>query len=146
MAYRIRRGIGSFLPEQDPTGIAQSNWANCIGWSSYLNPGCYFSGPKSQLAPPPSPSGPVLTVPPASGEQAQQTVDELLNEQMAAQQQLAGSQVTSGVLDQASSVVVDTSSALAAPFGVPWWAWLAGGVGIFAFAALSGGSPRRYGR
>ncbi len=31
-------------------------------------------------------------------------------------------------------------------FSMPWWIWLAGGLGVFALVAVGGGSPRRYGR
>ena len=60
-----------------------SCWSNA--WDSLF-------GSPSQLAPPPAPTGTVLTTPPASGADAQATIDQLLNQQMAAQQALAGSQ------------------------------------------------------
>jgi len=149
MAYRIRRGLGRTMAE-DATCKASL-------FGGFFSPTCWTSLEPNPLAPPPAPTGAALTTPPASGADAQATVDALLNEQMRAQQALAAQQVQSSAADQAASAVVDTAgavsdaaesaaNALAAPFGVPWWAWLAGGVGIFAFAALGSGSPRRYGR
>jgi len=138
MAYRSKRGMGRTVAED---AVCRASL-----FGGFFSPTCWGALEPQTLAPPPAPTGSILTTPPASGADAQATVDALLNEQMAAQQQLAGSQVSSGVLDQAASTVVDTGSALASPLGLPWWAWLAGGVGIFAFAALGGGSPWRYGR
>jgi hypothetical protein len=125
-------------------GVNDSDWANCRGWTAYLNPGCYFAGPKSMIAPPRAPTGDMLTVPPASGEEAQATVDELLNQQLWDQQALNAGQVSSSWWDElagGTSQVVESS-----PGGLSIWAWLALGIGGFALVAVGAGSPRRYGR
>jgi hypothetical protein len=148
MAYRVKsRGVGSILPAEDPTGIASSDWANCRGWSSYLNPGCYFTGPKKVVGVPGAPTGTDLILPPASGEDAAALQQAMADEAMRQQQQIAAAQVQTNVLDQAASVVVDTGDVLSTgPGGLSWWLW--GGLALagFAVVTLGGGSPRRYGR
>ncbi len=98
------------------------------------------------VAPVRAPTGDVLTVPPASGEQASATVQALIDQQMIDQQSLNAAGVESSVLDRASSAAVSTGAALAAPGGVSWLVWGALGLGVFALVAMGGGSPRRYGR
>ena len=90
-----------------------------------------------------APSGDKLVTPPASGEDAQSTVDELLADQMRRWQgqNTESMQETAGNLSQFQS---DYEKATAA--SIPMWLWLAAGVGVFAVVAVGGGSPRRYGR
>jgi hypothetical protein len=155
MALRFKRGLGQVEIGSVPGSIAaaasgpamavaDSDWANCRGWASYFNPGCYFGGPPSNIAPPRAPTGDVLTVPPASGEEAQATIDEILNQQMRDQQALAAGQVKSSWWDSL------TGGAYAAgtysPGGVSWMVWATLAIGGFALVTLGGGSPRRYGR
>ncbi len=135
-------GVGNSFGQ----GVRTSDWANCRGWSSYLNPGCYFAGPPSNIAPVGAPTGNLLRVPPASGVDAQATVDALANQQLIDQQAIAGAQVTSSTLDQVASGLVAAGDTLAAPLGISWLIWLAGGIGVFAMVAMGGGRPRRYGR
>ncbi len=94
---------------------------------------------------PPAPSGSILTVPPASGAEAQATVDALLNQQLEAQQAANAGGVQSSVLDQAASGIVDTGSAVGSFFSSPWF-WGALGLGAFALLAMGADQPRRYGR
>jgi hypothetical protein len=93
----------------------------------------------------PAPTGSVLTVPPESGVEAQATVDALLNAQLEAQKAANAEGVQSGALDQAASVVVETSSAVGSFFSSPWF-WGVLGLGAFALVAIGGDQPRRYGR
>jgi hypothetical protein len=85
----------------------------------------------------------VLTVPPASGADAQATVDALLNQQAANQQAIDAAQVSSSWVDtligNTSAVATGAASSLS---------WILGlvGLGVFALVAVGGGSPRRYGR
>jgi hypothetical protein len=97
---------------------------------------------RGTVAPPQAPTGDLLTVPPASGAEAQATVDTLLNQQLIDQQALNAAGVQSGALDVAASGVVSAGEAVA----VPWLLIGAIGLGMFALVAVSGGSPRRYGR
>ena len=125
--------------------VNDSDWANCRGWTAYLNPGCYFTGPKSMIAPPRAPTGDVLTVPPASGEEAQATVDELLNQQLRDQQALAASQVTNSWWDRFAGGASELDPFSPAS-GVSWLVWAAGGLAIAGIVFAGTGSPRRYGR
>lgn len=117
-----------------------------------VNPTCWGRstdewalGVRGTVAPPRSPTGDVLTVPPASGEEAQATVDALLNQQLEDQKALNAGNVQSGWIDEAASGVVDTGSAVGSIFSSPWL-WGALGLGVFALVAVGGGSARRYGR
>ena len=108
-------------------------WGHSIPyWQQIATPG------GSGLAVPQAPTGSVLTTPPASGADAQATVDALLNEQLAAQQATNAAQVqpVTDVYSVADSVV-NAGSSLASGFSVPWWAWAVGG-GIFLVAAIGG--------
>lgn len=139
MAYRINRGLGR-TPAQD---------AECRDgtFGGFFTPACWSMLEPSPLAPPQSPVGDVLTVPPASGEQAQATVDALLNQQLADQQALNASQVSSSWWDSLTGGTYGAVASVAS--GVASFPWvLIGviGVGMFALVAMSGGSPRRYGR
>jgi hypothetical protein len=136
MAYR--RGFGACYGQtasvlKDPGAV----------WD-YILHGC----PTLSVAPPRAPSGDVLTVPPASGVDAQATVDALLDQQMRDQQALDADGVKSSWLDSLASDVVDTGDAITNPKlgGVSAWVWLVGGLGLFAVVAMGGGKPRRYGR
>jgi hypothetical protein len=111
-----------------------SCWGHSIPyWQQMATPG--QSAPGS--APPPAPTGAVLTVPPASGAEAQQTVDTLLNAQMASQQAVTGGQVQpvsdlSSIFNQFTGGLF-AGGAPSSGFSVPWWVWAVGG-GILVFA------------
>jgi hypothetical protein len=106
-----------------------------------------FFQPAPTVAPPGVPTGAALTVPPADEAQAQATVDALLNQQLADQQALDASQVSSSWFDQAASGAVAAGNAITNPIGgLSPIVWLALGLGAFALVAMSGGGPRRYGR
>jgi hypothetical protein len=102
----------------------------------------------------PAPTGSALTLPPASGEEAQALVDAQLAAQLEAQKKANAAGVTSGWIDSAASGVVDTSASigdsisntLQNPFGVSWLVWGAIGIGVFALVVGGGGSARRVGR
>ena len=133
----------------------------CGGGLDALNSDCwggiwplsYFVTPKAPVvAPPGVPQGALLTTPPASGEQAQQTVDELVNQQMVDQQALNAGNVQSSSLDlaagglyQAGEAVGSAASSAASSLTSPWL-WLGIGLAGFALIAIGGGSSRRYGR
>jgi hypothetical protein len=108
--------------------------------------GCIDPNAPSVVAPVGSPQGPALTVPPASGVDAQATVDALVNQQMIDQQALNASGVKSStsdlVLGSGGAVVTAVSSAVSSP-----WLWIGiAGLAGLALVAVGGGSPRRYGR
>jgi hypothetical protein len=137
MGYGLSRGMGSLTPYE----YAQCNSMFLRG---ILNPYCWqWVDPASKLAVPPAPTGDVLTVPPASGEQAQATVDALVNQQMVDQQALNASQVTSSWWDEVTGAVGSVSPTSST-------SWLLYGVlavvGVIALVSVGGGSPRRYGR
>jgi hypothetical protein len=99
---------------------------------------------RGTVAPPQAPTGDVLTVPPGSGAEAQATVDALLNQQLEDQKALNALGVESGALDVAASGAVAAGEAVSGT--VPWLLIGAAGLAVFALVAVSGGSPRRYGR
>jgi hypothetical protein len=86
----------------------------------------------------------VLTVPPASGAEAQATVDALLNQQLEAQKAANAEGVTSSVFDQAASSTLAAGQVITG--SIPWLLIGALGLGVFALVAVGGGSARRYGR
>jgi hypothetical protein len=103
------------------------------------NPDIVYAQP---LPPPPvaAPTGAALTVPPASGEQAAQTVNDLLAQQEAAWQA------------QNARTMAETAGNLKniqqpQNGGVPMWVWIGlAGIAVFGVVAIGAGSPRRYGR
>jgi hypothetical protein len=111
-------------------------------FGGFFTPVCWTALTPSTVAPPRAPSGDVLTVPPASGEEAQATVDALLDQQLRDQQALNAAGVQSSWLDRASSQLVAAGDSLSSP----WLLLGALGLGVFALVAVGGGSPRRYGR
>lgn len=159
--YRLRnRGIGDVLNPTAGTALDCGLFAGgvfnkacwCLQWPSLCSQADYVAAraladPSVYAAiqqPPPvgAPTGAVLTTPPASGEQAQAQVDAILAQQVAdwQAQNMGTMQQTQSGLDQfAADFKVATA-------GISWWIWLAGGLGVFALVAVSGGSPRRYGR
>lgn len=139
MAYR-RAGMGACACPS-PQGVP--NILNSCCWDQWWN------GPTPRtVAPPKAPAD--LITPPASGQDAQATVDDLVNQQLADQKALnAGSMSTSwwgSVYGSAADAASGASSGLGLP-NVNWW--LVGGVAfgaIFLATALGAGGPRRYGR
>jgi len=91
-----------------------------------------------------APSGAAATVPPASDLQAAQTIDELLAQQETAwQAQNAGTMAET----QANLDAIAAGQPTLVSKTTNWWLWIGvAAVGVFALVALSGGSPRRYGR
>lgn len=166
MAYRMRRGIGALVnPWLNPTrgtaldcglfagGVFQKAcW--CLQFPSLCSTEDYqaamaLAHPDVYVAvqaPPAvgSPGGAALTVPPASGEQAQETVDGLLAQQDVAwktqnQEMMAETQ------RRLEAIAASQPSLFAA--GMNWWLWAGIAVAtVFALAVVGGGTPRRYGR
>ncbi len=136
MAYRRkRRGLGAADSWYCPApGVPVSYIEKWLGCSDPNAP--------SPVAPVGAPSGSVLTVPPASGVDAQATVDSLVNQQMIDQQALNATGVQSSTSDL---ILGSGGAAVSAASSIPW-GWLAVGLGAFALVAVGGGSPRRYGR
>lgn len=136
MALRFKRGMGRTVAEDV---VCRSEV-----FGGFFNPACWSALELSAVAPPGAPTGDVLTVPPASGVDAQATVDALVNQQLIDQQTLNAQGVQGSLVDSLASGVVSAGSAVAGAF--PWlWVGL-GGLGLFALVAIGGGSPRRYGR
>jgi hypothetical protein len=138
MAIRFKRGVGDTVP-WSPLGP-------CTGMARIFDLHCWglFPAPQS-VAPPQAPTGDVLTVPPADGEQAQATVDALINQQMRDQQALDASRVTSSWVDRFATSAVEANDAVTFA-GISPLVWIAAGLGVVAMVAFGGGSPRRYGR
>lgn len=141
-------GLGIAPPGGPPNADCSNslNWLFASGcWS--MSPSSWAAlaaaGQSSLTATPPAPSGSVLTVPPASGADAQATVDALVNQQMQNQQAVDASQVSTTVGSTVGGVISQTGDVIAAAFP---WATIAmvAVVGILAFSALGAGSPRRY--
>lgn len=119
--------ISSWWNTTSPCDLSQ-------GW--ILNSVCrqkVFNGPS--VAPPPAPTGAALTVPPASGADAQALVDSLVNQQMTSQQALNASQVVP--VDQ--TLLQFTAGVQNAVGGFDWtkWALIGGGV-LAAVVVLQG--------
>ncbi len=128
-------------------GITRGQFIDCQNsfMAGIFRPSCWGtveSGP-TVVAPPGAPTGDALTLPPASGADAQATVDALLNQQLADQQKVNAAGVSSSWWDSTVGGVYSVGSS--AVSGFPW-GWLAIGVGAVALVAFGGGSPRRYGR
>lgn len=135
-------GLAATCPGQTASIFSQP----ALVWD-YILHGCPTS-----IGTPPAPTGDVLTVPPASGADAQATVDALLAAQLKAQQAANAAGVTSSPLDVVEGGVASATDSLVSwgdsfiSGGIPMWVWLLGGVAVFGLVAFSGGSPRRYGR
>ena len=139
MALRFKRGLGRTLAED----------AECRSgtFGGFFTPVCWTRLQSSTVAPVGAPTGDALTVPPASGEEAQATVDALVNQQFADQQSLNAQSVTYSWWDSVTGG--SYGAAAGAVSGVTSaFPWIVGvvGIGIFALVAFGGGSPRRYGR
>jgi hypothetical protein len=137
MAIRFKRGMGGLTPAQ---------YAACN--DSFLggiwNPTCWQSlNPPSTVAPVGAPTGSALTVPPASGADAQATIDTLVNQQMTDQQALNAGAVQSSWWDTVTGAV----GSVAPDSGTSWLMYgVLAIVGVMAFVSIGGGSARRYGR
>jgi hypothetical protein len=138
MPYGLNRGLGV---------LTQYEYAQCNAQflRGILNPSCWQTvAPQSTVAPVGAPTGDVLTVPPASGTDAEATVDTLTNQQLLDQNALNAAAVTSSWWDTLTGNAYATTSGGLSSY-LPW---ILGGVGllIFGMAAMGGGSARRYGR
>lgn len=134
--YRL--GMGATNPDV-PVNPCATRWAwsipTCWQWPKTLIYGDNYPSPP---VPPPVgstlPDGSPIPVIPESGAAAQETIQAITDQQIRDTQ--AGNQTFFEELD----------TRVNPPAGVPWWAWLLGGLGVFAVVATGGGSPRRYGR
>jgi hypothetical protein len=158
MALRLKHGLGDILNPTAGTAVDCGLFAGgffnktcwCLSFPSLCSQSDYVAARAvadptvyNTLKEAPvvgAPAGAVLTTAPASGAQAQGTIDALVAQQNAdwQAQNTASMQQTQSNLDQ---LAAEYPSA-----GVPWWVWVAGGVGLLAVVAIGGGSPRRYGR
>lgn len=160
--YRARnRGMGS--KEDLPKSIFGGN-VDCRNLMTYIaTPECWdytreawrqivaFDRPTSAIISPPPAVGEALSKVPApyTTEEYNAAVDAAI---------AAGKEATNenvmeffkrvpNVAPECEGAYLDDAGEWQCPSaGIPWWVWLAGGVGVFAVVALSGGSPRRYGR
>jgi hypothetical protein len=145
--YKVKSGLGTA-----PPGIYDCSGS--ISW--YLNAHCWgqtpeqwaaqYSSQLSPIAPPQAPTGSVLTTPPASGEQAQQTVQDIINQQMIDQQAKNAAGVTSSTTDQilgaGGAAVSAAGDAASSVMSVPGWVWWALG-GTAGFLVLTATAGRR---
>jgi hypothetical protein len=86
-------------------------------------------------------------LPPASGEQAQQTVDDLLNQQVVDQNAMNAGAVTSSWWDSLTGGAYGAATGAASGF-TSYLPWILGGLGLIVVMGsfAGGGSARRYGR
>lgn len=139
MPYGLNRGMGGLTPDQ----LAQCD-ASFLG--GIWNPTCWQPiNPPSTVAPVGAPTGDALTVPPASGADAQATVDALVNQQLVDQNALNAPSVTSSWWDSLTGGTYATASSAASGL-TSYLPWILGGIGllVFGMVAMGGGSPRRY--
>ena len=137
MAIRLKRGMGGLTPAQ--AAACSDSFMGGI-W----NPTCWQTiNPPSPVAPVGSPTGSALTVPPASGTDAQATVDTLVNQQLVDQNALNAGAVTSSWWDS-----ITGAAGAAATGATSYLPWILGAAGllVFGFVAFGGGSARRYGK
>lgn len=135
MAYRRKCGMGATCAAQSASIFSGELW-------DYIFHGCPVP---SAVAAPPAPTGSVLTVPPASEGDAQQTVDALLNQQMRDQQAKNAEGVKSTWWDETLGGAYGAGNTLGDSL-MAAFPWILGGVAVLALVAVGGGSPRRYGR
>jgi hypothetical protein len=141
MAIRLRRGMGV---------LSQYEYAQCnaLPFRGIFSTFCWQTvAPASTVAPPGSPTGDLLTLPPASGEQAQQTVDDLLNQQVVDQNAMNAGAVTSSWWDSLTGGAYGAATGAASGF-TSYLPWILGGLGLIVVMGsfAGGGSARRYGR
>jgi len=148
--YTVRpnSGLGTSPPGVYDCSGAVSWLLSSSCWSQTRDQwAAQYAAQLSPIAPPGAPTGSVLTVPPASGADAQATVDELLNQQLADQQAKNAAGVTSSWWDTLLGAPAAAGGAVASAFTMPTWAWIGlAGIAAFALVSAGGGSPRRYGR
>lgn len=136
MPYGLKGGLGVL-------SRYEYDQCNALFLRGILYPYCWQTvAPVSTVAPPGAPTGDLLTTPPASGEEAQATVDALVNQQLTDQQALNAQYVTSSWWDEATGAV----GAVSPSSTTSWLLYGALGLGVFALVAVGGGGPRRYGR
>lgn len=143
MAYRRRkRGLGAAGDAATPdvpagpcgTGYA---WAipDCWQWPKAIMYGSnYVNPPMPAVVGSTLPDGSVIPVVPANAAAAGDTVQAITN------QQILDTQAQNQAFFENLNPIVNPAP------GIPWWVWLAGGLGAAALVFVGGGSPRRYGR
>ncbi len=131
--------------------VAQDIECRAAFAGGFFMPSCWSALEVSSLAPPPAPPVDQWVTPPASGDDAQATVDAILNQEAIDQQKLNAAGVQSSWWDSitggtyaAGAAVGDAAGSVAK--SVFPWAVVAVAAGAFALVAIGGGSPRRYGR
>jgi hypothetical protein len=141
MPYGLNRGLGV---------LTQYEYAQCNAQflRGIFDPFCWQTvAPASTVAPVGAPTGDVLTVPPASGTDAQATVDALTNQQLLDQNALNAGAVQSSWWDELTGGTYATAAGAASGL-TSYLPWILGGAGllVFGMVAFGGGSARRYGR
>ena len=136
--YRVRsRGMGR-TPAED--AVCKASFAG-----GFFSPTCWSMLQPATLAPPQSPTGDTLTVPPASAADAQATVDTLVNQQLVDQNALNAGAVQSTWWDTLTGNTAAAGSGVSSLLSTAF-PWILAGLGVFAFVAIGGGSARRYGK
>lgn len=161
MAIRLKRGMGDVLNPTAGTALDCGLFAGgvfrkecwCMSWPSLCSQADYVASRAladpsvyAALQAPPvvgAPTGSALTVPPASGAEAQAQVDAIIAQQQAAwdaQNSATMGQTQSGLDQFAADFTAATS-------GTNWMLYgVLAIVGVFALVSVGGGSARRYGR
>jgi hypothetical protein len=140
------RGLGATQAycdamKQQKTVLGTGTYPPSCVWAAIFG----YDPPTTGVAP--APPVDLWTVPPASGADAQATVDALANQQLVDQQAANAGNVQGSWWDTLTggtySAAVGAASGLTS--ALPW---LLGGLGLvaFAFVAAGSGSARRYGR
>ena len=147
--YGFRSGLGIAQPPDCAQPFCLKGITDCSTWGGWMSaPSCWSQSPSSwatmaqAVAPPPAPTGPVLTVPPANQAQADATVTALVNQQMADQQAKDAALVDSSAFDLAAGGLYQGGAAVGTfatgLASIPWYVW-AGGAGLVGVLLLRGG-------
>lgn len=128
-----RRGL-SDIPIVD----AYASPSECNSYGSWaVTPGCwghsvpYWQTMASAIGAPPSPTivpGTVSTLPAGTQDNAQTTVNALLDQQMQAQQAVNAAGVDSTLWDLTQGGLYQAGSAVSGVASIPWWVWAGGGL------------------
>lgn len=154
MMYPQSRGMGIVQPPNCAQPWCIPGKTDCsTWWGFFTSPQCATMLPSdwaklgAAVGTPPAPTGAALTVPPASGEQAQQLVDQLTAQQMAAQQAANAAQVDTtvesqvgGTIYQAGQTAGDVGTAVANALPSLNTVVLLGAAGLGAFLLIKFGS------
>lgn len=124
----------------------QNELLPCNWMDQWLGCACPNYGTNPNVAVVGAPSGSVLTVPPANGQQAQDTVNALTNQLIVDQQNLNASNVSSGIWDQLLGGAGAAGGGVSSLFNSPLFIGVAAIVVVGVVTSIGSGGPRRYGR